>query len=166
MATGGMPSPPASTATCWRGCPRRASRPPSIASATPRTRKRRSSRLVVRAILAGAPAFASYELGSDSTPVTAGTDATALAEAHATLRVESLKLLATVAEVDLDRSPRHAELGLVTMRELLNEWATHDLMHVVQAERAIMQAFIPSTGPWRPYFADHDVEVARTKGQE
>lgn len=31
-------------------------------------------------------------------------------------------------------------------------------MHVVQAERAVMQAFIPSSGPWRFYFADHDAE--------
>jgi hypothetical protein len=33
-------------------------------------------------------------------------------------------------------------------------------MHVVQAERAVMQAFIPDTGPWRPYFADDDVDAA------
>jgi len=35
-------------------------------------------------------------------------------------------------------------------------------MHGVQAERAVMQAFIPNTGPWRPYFADHDVDNAAT----
>lgn len=118
----------------------------------------------VRAILAGAPGFVSYDPDSESTPITARTDVTALAEGHAALRAESLALLATLVEVDLDRSARHAELGLVTMRELLNEWAGHDLMHLVQAERAIMQEFIPATGPWRPYFADHDVEEARTKG--
>ena len=33
----------------------------------------------------------------------------------------------------------------------------HDLMHVVQAERAVMPAFVPGSGPWRPFFADHDV---------
>ena len=31
-------------------------------------------------------------------------------------------------------------------------------MHIVQAERALIQAFIPGSGPWRYYFADHDVE--------
>jgi len=31
-------------------------------------------------------------------------------------------------------------------------------MHIVQAERALIQAFIPGSGPWRDYYADHDVE--------
>jgi hypothetical protein len=33
-------------------------------------------------------------------------------------------------------------------------------MHLVQAERAVMQAFIPETGPWRSAFADHDVDAS------
>ena len=41
------------------------------------------------------------------------------------------------------------ELGVVSLRELLNEWAAHDMMHIVQAERAIMQPFIAASGPWR-----------------
>ena len=116
----------------------------------------------VRALLAGQPAFARFDPDSESTPITAGTDPTVLAGRHAVLRTESLALLATVTEADLDRTARHAELGPVTLRELLNEWAAHDLMHVVQAERAVMQAFIPDTGPWRRYFADHDVDALAT----
>lgn len=115
----------------------------------------------VRAILAGAAEFASYDPDAESTPITADTDATTLAERHAVLRAESLALLVTLTEADLERTSRHAELGIVTLRELLNEWAAHDLMHVVQAERAIMQAFIPSSGPWRPFFADHDVAAPK-----
>jgi len=42
---------------------------------------------------------------------------------------------------------------------MLNQWAAHDTMHLVQAERAVMQAFIPESGPWRHYFVDHDVEA-------
>jgi hypothetical protein len=30
-------------------------------------------------------------------------------------------------------------------------------MHTVQAERALMQPFVAGSGPWRGYFADHDV---------
>jgi len=30
--------------------------------------------------------------------------------------------------------------------------SAHDLMHTVQAERAMMQPFIAGSGPWRPYF--------------
>src|SRR5260221_14319361 len=40
---------------------------------------------------------------------------------------------------------------------LVHEWAAHDLMHTVQAERALMQPFVVGSGPWRSYFADHDV---------
>lgn len=76
------------------------------------------------------------------------------------LRAASIQVLDGLSERDLDRTARHAELGPVTLRELLNQWAAHDTMHVVQAERALMQAFIPGSGPWRFYFADHDVEAA------
>jgi len=82
-----------------------------------------------------------------------------LAARLAPMRAESLALLDTVTEADLARSSRHAELGVVTMAELLNEWAAHDTNHLVQAERATMQAFIPHAGPWRHYFVDHDVEA-------
>jgi hypothetical protein len=37
-------------------------------------------------------------------------------------------------------------------------------LHVVQAERAVMQPFIASTGPWRASFADHDAEVPSPVG--
>ena len=109
--------------------------------------------------MGGQAAFASYDPDAESTPLAADADLAALAEHHAVLRAESLALLGTVTETDLERTARHAELGEVTLGELLNEWAAHDLMHIVQAERAVMQTFIPSSGPWRPFFVDHDVDV-------
>jgi hypothetical protein len=75
-------------------------------------------------------------------------------------RARSLARLATVTDADLDRTARHSELGIVTMREILNEWAAHDLMHTVQAERALMQPFVVGSGKWRDTFADHDVDLA------
>lgn len=81
-----------------------------------------------------------------------------IAEEFARLRAASLGLLATVRDEDLNRQVRHSDLGPVRLREMLNEWAAHDLMHTVQAERALMQAFLPGTGPWREFFADHEVE--------
>jgi len=113
----------------------------------------------VRALLAGDAVLAAYDPDRESTPITVDTDRAALAERHAALRAETLVVLATVAESDLDRAGRHAELGVVTLRQLLNEWVAHDLMHLVQAERAVMQAFIPGSGPWRGGFADHDVDA-------
>jgi hypothetical protein len=81
------------------------------------------------------------------------------------MRAESLALLDTLTDADLGKTSRHAELGIVTMAELLNEWAAHDTMHLVQAERAAMQAFIPGSGPWRSYFVDHDAAAgAKQRG--
>ena len=80
-----------------------------------------------------------------------------LAEEFAKLRKASLIELDQVTIQDFSRTAQHSELGTVTLGELLNEWAAHDLMHTVQAERAVMQLFILGSGPWRPYFQDHDV---------
>jgi hypothetical protein len=77
------------------------------------------------------------------------------------LRAGSLALPEKVKPDALARRARHSELGMVTLGELLHEWAGHDLMHTVQAERALMQPFIRGCGPWRPYFADHDIELAK-----
>lgn len=69
------------------------------------------------------------------------------ATAFARLRDESLKLLAGLRPEDLARKARHQEPGIVSLEEMLNEWAGHDLMHTVQAERALMQPFISYPGP-------------------
>jgi hypothetical protein len=115
----------------------------------------------IRAMKEGRPELPSYDPDVQATPITAETDPRALAERLAVQRRDSLALLSTVTDDDLDRTSRHLELGPVTLRQLLNEWAAHDLMHIVQAERAVMQPFIPDSGPWRFYFADHDVEAPR-----
>jgi len=116
----------------------------------------------VRAVLSGHPEVPGFDPDTQSTPITASTDPATLAERHSALRAENLELLATVTEKDLDRTSRHAELGAFTLHQLLSEWAAHDLMHVVQAERAVMRAFIPDSGPWRSNFVDHEVDVSST----
>ncbi|MGZ8440827.1 MAG: DinB family protein, partial [Candidatus Deferrimicrobiaceae bacterium] len=73
------------------------------------------------------------------------------------LRAESLGLLSKIVDADLNRTARHQELGMVTLGEMLHEWAGHDLMHTVQGERAILQPFIDGCGPWKRYFSDHSV---------
>jgi hypothetical protein len=79
-----------------------------------------------------------------------------MARRLAEARVASLESLGRVSDADLDRTARHHRLGPVTLREMLAQWAGHDLMHTVQAERALMQPFIEDCGPWRSSFADHD----------
>jgi hypothetical protein len=80
-----------------------------------------------------------------------------LAGEFARRRLASLDALNRVPEAGLDRRSRHAELGPVTLGELLHEWGAHDLNHTIQAERALMQPLIQGSGPWRQYFADHDL---------
>jgi len=79
----------------------------------------------------------------------------ALAAEFARLRTGSLALLSKVGADDLGRTARHQELGMVTLGEMIHEWAGHDLMHTVQGERAILQPFIDGCGPWKRYFSDH-----------
>lgn len=79
----------------------------------------------------------------------------ALAQEFADLREGSLALLGKLSSSDLQKKAQHGELGTVTLSQMLHEWAGHDLMHTVQAERAMMQPFIDRCGPWQTYFADH-----------
>ena len=112
----------------------------------------------VQAFLAGQDLKA-FNPDSQGTPLDASTKPAEIAASFAQLRARSLEALAQVAETDLSNTARHSELGTVTLAEMLHEWAAHDLMHTVQAERAVMQPFIAGSGPWRPYFADHDVDA-------
>jgi uncharacterized damage-inducible protein DinB len=79
-----------------------------------------------------------------------------LADAFARYRQESLALLKQVKDEDLERTVKHPQLGRVTLAQMLHTWAAHDLMHTVQAERALMQPFMLGCGPWRTFFRDHE----------
>jgi uncharacterized damage-inducible protein DinB len=92
---------------------------------------------------------------SEAEPVTASPGE--LAAAFARLRGAGLALLDVVTENELALAVHHPEYGEVRLGEMLHYWAAHDLMHTVQAERALMQAFIPETGAWRVMLADHDL---------
>ena len=80
-----------------------------------------------------------------------------LAAAFAQARSDSLVLLDGVTEGDLGRIVRHPEFGPVTLAQMLQTWAAHDLNHTVQAERALMQPFMRACGPWRAFFRDHEI---------
>ncbi len=79
-----------------------------------------------------------------------------LAAAFALSRQQSLAQLKQVKDSDLQRTAQHPQFGTVTLTEMLHTWAAHDLMHTVQAERALMQPFMLGCGPWRPFFRDHE----------
>lgn len=80
-----------------------------------------------------------------------------LAAAFAQARQENLVLIQQVKDGDLERTVQHPQFGTVTLAQMLHTWAGHDLMHTVQAERALMQPFILGCGPWRAFFRDHEV---------
>ena len=100
----------------------------------------------VEALLAGRdfPAFDPDSQGSQPNPSLTPAD---LAAEFARLRAGGLAKLSRVAPTDLARQARHSELGMVTLSELLHEWAGHDLMHTMQAERALLQPVHPRLRP-------------------
>ncbi|MHB8626889.1 MAG: DinB family protein [Aggregatilineales bacterium] len=100
--------------------------------------------------------FPAFDPDRQGTKSAAGTPSE-LAIEFEHLRRENLTLFGEITPSDLTRRVRHQELGPVTLNELLHEWAAHDLMHTVQAERALMQPFIQQCGPWQSYFTDHVV---------
>ena len=103
--------------------------------------------------------FPAFNPDADGQKLTTRIVPTVLSASFATIRNTNLQLLAGLKPADLSRPSVHAELGKVTLAEMLNEWIGHDLMHTVQAERAMMQPFIAACGPWRPYFKDHDAAI-------
>jgi DinB family protein len=108
----------------------------------------------VHAFLEGQERFAAFD--PDAQPAPAEPPSAAeMAVSFAQARTQNLTLLASVAAGDLGRSAVHGELGPVTLGQMLHEWAAHDLMHTVQAERALMQPFIAESGAWQVYFRDH-----------
>jgi len=79
----------------------------------------------------------------------------ALVDEFVRMRRESLEALEKITDADLSRKARHAELGPVTLDQMMNEWVTHDFNHTMQAEEAVMQPFIRGCGPWRVFFENH-----------
>jgi uncharacterized damage-inducible protein DinB len=82
-----------------------------------------------------------------------------LAAEFDTLRKQNLYQYAKVTDADLANEALHAEYGTVTMSQFLHHMAAHDLMHTVQAERALMQPFIRGCGPWVVNYSDHLVKL-------
>lgn len=99
--------------------------------------------------------FPAFDPDSQGTKPEVGRIPADLASEYAYLRAASLEALARLTADDLNRRAVHQELGQVTLSEMVHEWAAHDLMHTVQAERALMQPFIQGCGPWQKYFSDH-----------
>src|SRR5687768_16230488 len=71
----------------------------------------------------------------------------------ARLRAENLATLVSwrLTDSQLGLVGEHAELGTVTLRQLLATWVAHDLGHVAQAARVMAKQYREAVGPWRAY---------------
>lgn len=99
-----------------------------------------------------------YDPETQGTRLDPETSPAELLQKLAVLRRESLALLYSLTPDDMSLTTRHSELGTVTLEQLLNEWAAHELDHTIQAERAIMQPFINDCGPWQMYFTANKID--------
>jgi hypothetical protein len=65
-------------------------------------------------------------------------------------RDRSLSWLRYLPESVLGRKGQHAEFGVISVAQLMNEWAFHDLGHIRQiAELFRSRAFFPAMGPFQ-----------------
>jgi hypothetical protein len=83
----------------------------------------------------------------------AGRTLPSLLDDFARLRKANLRELGSfdLTDADLDRRGRHPELGVVTLRQLLATWVTHDLDHIMQISRVLACQYSDHVGPWRAY---------------
>jgi hypothetical protein len=114
--------------------------------------------LRVDLFLEGRDYFPNFDPDTQGTK-TGGRSPAAVVDEFTRLRALGLAALSRITPPDLPRRAIHQELGPVTLEEMLHNWGGHDLMHTVQAERALLQPFIRGCGPWQRYYTDHAVLV-------
>jgi hypothetical protein len=76
-----------------------------------------------------------------------------LLDEFAALRAASLDKLRAMAlcSADMERRSVHQVLGAVTLAELLNTWAAHDLTHLHQITRVMARQVREDVGPFRRF---------------
>jgi hypothetical protein len=83
-----------------------------------------------------------------------GKPAAALLEELARLREESAGLVGSLIAADLERAGRHPTVGLLRVRDLLQEWVHHDRNHVRQALANVQGYVWPAMGNARKFSGD------------
>jgi hypothetical protein len=68
-------------------------------------------------------------------------------------REENVAWLTSLPARTISRTGQHQELGKITLGQLLNEWAFHDLGHIRQiAEIVRALVYFPQIGPFQKYY--------------
>jgi hypothetical protein len=104
---------------------------------------------VRRMVLEDAPPMKEYEPPAEG--FSAGTPQEHLSR-FAFTRRELIQFLRTLPPDIGSRTAQHSKLGLITLDQMINEWACHDLGHIRQiAELYRAAAFHPHSGPFAAY---------------
>jgi uncharacterized damage-inducible protein DinB len=84
-----------------------------------------------------------------------GKNLTQLLSEFKKLRAENLKYLKSLSltESQLNLTGIHPEFGIVTTKELLSTWVTHDLGHIAQITRVLAKQYKNEVGPWTQYIS-------------
>jgi len=108
----------------------------------------------VRRMLAeDAPKFLRYAQSDPDSP-NAGSkgDTAEILARFVAMRRNNVAFLNTMPANSGARTGHHSELGLITLLQMLCEWASHDLGHIRQiAELYRARAFHPNAGPFQKY---------------
>ncbi len=78
--------------------------------------------------------------------------AVALVEELAQLRSERVAWLRTLDPAALDRCGEHDHAGDITARNIIHQWAYHDLQHLGQLSEALQTPLIPQMGNTRRFY--------------
>jgi len=108
---------------------------------------------VRRMLTEDAPKFLRYAQPDPDSP-NAGTqgDTAEILARFAAMRSNNVAFLNAMPANSGARTGHHSELGLITLRQMLCEWASHDLGHLRQiAELYRARAFYPHAGPFQKY---------------
>lgn len=111
------------------------------------------SNRVRRMLAEDAPRFLRYAQPAADRPNAGSRGSTAeILARFTTLRRDSLTVLKSMPAGAGARTGHHCELGPITLAQMLNEWASHDLGHLRQmAELYRARAFYPYAGPFQKY---------------
>jgi hypothetical protein len=68
-------------------------------------------------------------------------------------REDNVELLRGLDASQLSRTAHHPEVGQITLANLLNEWALHDLGHIRQLTELVRaQLYLPEIGPFQAQY--------------
>lgn len=73
-------------------------------------------------------------------------------EALRKVNIEALKSMQLTEEL-LNQTGIHPDLGEATLKQLLATWTIHDLSHINQMTRVMMQNYKEEVGPWKAYIS-------------